>query len=224
MKNSFSLFPRTSSRIFHLRSYWEYVRCGKNRRHSLFALTMSSRQPNYTSRNLFLIAPSNNNVDPVATKCKTPMSSFRLYSTTSQNTAIGTTNSSSAIQERSTSSGGILPEVQTQVLDTCTDIHSSIMALNEKLRGPLPKNSVSPYYFSSYLAAKYIFLGLEYKILTTGIVTFPIYSFYSRTKVLHYPSFCLWGIIPVVNLPSLTIYFKGTCRLLEWHRRMIVSP
>ncbi len=101
---------------------------------------MSTGQPNHTSRNLFFLTPS-----PVATKYITPMSTFRLYTTASQNTAIVTANSSNAFQKRSSSSGGgILPEVQTQVLDTCTDIHSSIMALNEKLRGPLPKNSVSP--------------------------------------------------------------------------------
>ena len=31
--------------------------------------------------------------------------------------------------------------IQKQVLDTCANLHSSIMPLNEKLRGPLAKNS-----------------------------------------------------------------------------------
>jgi hypothetical protein len=159
IKNSFSLLPRASSRIFHPRSYFNYVRSGKNRRHSFFVLQMPILNPNYASRTTIIITPSQNHLDPVAIKHISPISSFRLLTAASNNNA--TTNSCSAvIQSRSSTStsgggrGGILPEVQTQVLDTCTDIHSSIMALNEKLRGPLPKNSVRPY-CSSHSAAKY---------------------------------------------------------------------
>lgn len=65
----------------------------------------------------------------------TPIS-FRMLTTTA-------TIPTSSTVIPSGPSGGISPEVQTQVLDTCADIHSSIMALNERLRGPLPKNSVS---------------------------------------------------------------------------------
>jgi hypothetical protein len=227
MKNSFSLLPRASSRIFHPRSYVDYVRSGKNWRHSFSVLQMPILNPNYASRTTMIITPSPTNLDPVATKQISLISSFRLLTTTSYNAA---TNSSTVIQSRSSTSGGgrggILPEVQTQVLDTCTDIHSSIMALNEKLRGPLPKNSVRPY-CSSHSAA--IYVDVYFRAKDPQILYFCFFFFSiilvirTRIKVPHYPLFCLWGIIPVVNLPSSTIYFKGTYRQLEWHRRMIVS-
>lgn len=33
------------------------------------------------------------------------------------------------------------PSVQSEIIDKCTSLHSSIMPLNEKIRGPLAKNS-----------------------------------------------------------------------------------
>ena len=73
---------------------------------------------------------------------RSAVSSFSIQTTISR-------SMSSIIQQHQqhqlsvSQSCGISPEVQTQVLDTCAELHSSIMTLNEKLHGPLAKNSVS---------------------------------------------------------------------------------
>lgn len=58
------------------------------------------------------------------------------YSSSSTTTGVENNNDDSE-----TATMMIDPTVQTEVIEKCTALHSSIMPLNEKLRGPLAKNS-----------------------------------------------------------------------------------
>ena len=63
--------------------------------------------------------------------------------TQTQSTSSSTSESNNGSKEISESENGtnIDPAVQTEITDKCASLHSSVMPLNEKLRGPLAKNS-----------------------------------------------------------------------------------
>ncbi len=52
-----------------------------------------------------------------------------------------TSTSSAAVNSKDEGAADITPSVQNQIMETCAKLHASIMPLNQKLIGPLAKNS-----------------------------------------------------------------------------------
>lgn len=144
--------------------------------------------------------------------------------TESQSRSSGSTSSDSkplSTSKESNQDALVDPAIQTEILDKCTSLHASIMPLNEKVRGPLAKNSDKgtslPFVFlvGNHSSGKSSFINyvLGRNVQTAGVApTDDCFTVIAPGPVDSGNTFYAWFILLLIYTQCLNIplfYFRS---------------